>query len=98
MNMDLGKALKTLREKKGISLRRLAAQMNISPSTVSRWENGSRLPDDATIIRLSEILGADVSVPDRKRRQMNGAAEIVFVFSIGGAVVTLFIPKKESKQ
>ena len=29
---------------------------------------------------------------------MNGAAEIVFVFSAGGAVVTLFIPKKESKQ
>ncbi len=58
--MGFADNLKRLREKKGLSSSDLAAQMYVSRSTVSRWENGSRLPDVAMLSRLSEILGVDV--------------------------------------
>ena len=60
MRMGFADNLKRLREKKGLSSSDLAAQMYVSRSTVSRWENGSRLPDAAMLSRLSEILGVDV--------------------------------------
>lgn len=36
--------------------------MYVTRSTVARWENGTRLPDAATISRLSKVLGADVNM------------------------------------
>ena len=60
VRMGFADNLKRLREKKGLSSSDLAAQMYVSRSTVSRWENGSRLPDAAMLSRLSEILGVDV--------------------------------------
>ena len=60
MRMGFADNLKRLREKKGLTSSDLAAQMYVSRSTVSRWENGSRLPDAAMLSRLSEILGVDV--------------------------------------
>ena len=53
--------LKKLRRKKGLSQSDLAKQMYVTKSTVSRWENGNRLPDAAMIKRLSEVLGVDVN-------------------------------------
>ena len=52
--------LKKLRRKKGLSQSDIAKQMYVTKSTVSRWENGTRLPDAAMIKRLSEVLGVDV--------------------------------------
>ena len=62
VRMGFADNLKRLREKKGLSSSDLAAQMYVSRSTVSRWENGSRLPDAAMLSRLSEILGVDVNI------------------------------------
>ena len=53
--------LKYLREKKGLSQKQLGAKMYVSHSTIARWENGSRLPDAAMILRLSKFLGTDAN-------------------------------------
>lgn len=34
--------------------------MFVNSSTITRWENGSRLPDAAMITRLARVLGTDV--------------------------------------
>jgi Zn-dependent peptidase ImmA (M78 family)/transcriptional regulator with XRE-family HTH domain len=39
------------------SMLALAREMGISPSTISRWENGSSAPDAETLVRLSNRLG-----------------------------------------
>ena len=62
MGMYFADTLKKMREKKGLSVRDLAEQMYVSSPTVSRWENGKRLPDAAMISRLAEVLGVDVSL------------------------------------
>ena len=62
MNMIFADTLKKLRMEKGLSQQALAEKMFVTKSAVSRWENGSRLPDAAMMSRLAEILGADVNV------------------------------------
>lgn len=53
--------LRNLREKKGLSQKQLGSRMFVSHSTIARWENGTRLPDAAMILRLSHFLGVEAS-------------------------------------
>ena len=62
MNMLFADILKKLREKKGLSQNEIAKRIYVTRATISRWENGNRLPDAAMITRLSEVLGVDVNV------------------------------------
>ncbi|NCB53096.1 MAG: XRE family transcriptional regulator [Clostridia bacterium] len=53
--------LKQIRTDRGIKQRELANLLNTSCATVSRWESGVNEPrDDATLIKLSGILGVSV--------------------------------------
>ena len=61
MEMLFAEILKKLRTEKGLSQRDLAGQVFVTRSTVTRWENGNRLPDAAMISRLSKCLDVDVS-------------------------------------
>ena len=62
MNMLFADTMKKLREEKGLSQNEIAKRMYVTRATISRWENGYRLPDAAMITRLSEVLGVDVNV------------------------------------
>lgn len=62
MNMIFADTLKKMRMDKGLSQQALAEKMFVTNSAISRWENGSRLPDAAMMSRLSEVLGVDVNV------------------------------------
>ena len=61
MEMLFAEILKKLRTEKGLSQRDLAGQVFVTRSTVTRWENGNRLPDAAMISRLSKCLDVDVN-------------------------------------
>ena len=60
MNTLFANTLRKLRTEKGLSQNQLADQMIVNKSTISRWENGSRLPDAAMITRLSKVLEVDI--------------------------------------
>lgn len=49
--------LKKLRKEKQLTQEQLGKILNISTSTVSMYENGTREPDLQTLIRLSEFYG-----------------------------------------
>ena len=51
--------LRRLRTQKGLSQTQLGKRMFVDKSTVTRWENGSRLPDAVSIARLAEVLDVD---------------------------------------
>jgi len=53
--MTLGEHLKTLRENKGLALRQLAAMLELDQSTLSKYENGHRLPTKEQIIKIAKI-------------------------------------------
>ena len=62
MNMLFADTLKKLRSEKGLSRKDLEKRLYVTRSTISRWENGSRLPDALMLTRLAEALGVDVNV------------------------------------
>lgn len=53
-------ALRKLRTKKGLTQNQLADLMFVNRATVTKWENGTRLPDAAMITRLARALEVDV--------------------------------------
>lgn len=62
MSMLFAETLKKLRTEKGLSQRELAEKIYVDRTSVNRWENGSRMPDAAMILRLSEALGTNVDL------------------------------------
>ena len=60
MNILFAENLKRLREERGLSQKQLGNQVFVNHSTIARWENGTRLPDAAMILRLSKCLNVEV--------------------------------------
>ena len=56
------KTLKRLRAERGISAAELAEQLYVDRSTIYRWENGNRLPDNMMIARLAGTLDVDINI------------------------------------
>lgn len=61
MNTLFARTLRRLREEKGLSQKQLGQKLYVNHSTVARWENASRLPDAAMILRIAHCLGANVN-------------------------------------
>ena len=53
--------------------------MFVSHSTIARWENGSRLPDAAMILRLSEFLGVDTNTLFQLAAQSDENPNVIIV-------------------
>lgn len=56
-----GALLTSLRRAHGLSLRRVARQFGVSPSTLLRWERGEREPDQYYARRVESALGLPAS-------------------------------------
>lgn len=57
---ETGDKVRALRRKAGMSQRELSQRAQVSPSTVSRLESGETLPAVATLLRISQVLGAEL--------------------------------------
>ena len=55
--MELGKRIKNLRAKRGITQEALAGALGVTAQTVSKWENDINMPDITLLLKLAEILG-----------------------------------------
>ena len=79
MNTLFAETLKKLRTTKGLSQRQLGMQMFVNGSTITRWENGNRLPDAVMITRLARVLGTDVSTLLSAAAEGNESPVIIMV-------------------
>ena len=52
--------LRELRKRRGISQLKLAMDLNLNQNSVSRYENGSREADYATLIRLADYFHVSI--------------------------------------
>ena len=53
----IGKRIEMYRNQRGLSGQELADLMNVSRQTVYRWEQGDRMPDVLTFLKLARVLG-----------------------------------------
>lgn len=49
---------RAIRERAGVSQRRLARQLGISSQAVSFWEHGARMPRGALLVRYTDALAS----------------------------------------
>lgn len=58
--MELGKKIRQLRFKAGLTQEQLADQLGISAQSVSKWENNVAMPDITSLPLLAEIFGISI--------------------------------------
>ncbi|MER7009869.1 helix-turn-helix transcriptional regulator [Saccharopolyspora sp. NPDC000359] len=61
----LGAELRDAREKTGLGLRKLAAQLDVSHSVVVRWERGERVPSTESVAAVCAVLGLTTASRER---------------------------------
>ncbi len=55
----IGKKILKCREERSMTRDELSGLLGVTPQTVSRWENGKRIPDIITFLKLAQILAVD---------------------------------------
>lgn len=58
--MTFQEKLTALRKSRGMSQEQLAEELNVSRQSISRWEQGSAMPDAGNLLQLSKIFGVSV--------------------------------------
>ncbi len=79
MHRFFAETLKKIRNEKGLSQKELAEKIYVSRPTITRWENGNRLPDSAMMLRLSKILGIDVNTLLSAALESEDAPNVIMV-------------------
>lgn len=60
MKNRIGSSIAKYRKAKNMTQEALAAQLNISPQAVSKWENDTTLPDILTLAKIADITGTSI--------------------------------------
>lgn len=57
MNLSIGEKIKQLRKQNDVTQEKLAEYLNISYQAISKWENGTALPDITMVIPIANFFG-----------------------------------------
>lgn len=68
----IGSLLRELRKEKGLTQEQLAEQFGVSNRTVSRWENGSNMPDLSLLVEIADYYDVEIrEILDGERKSEN---------------------------
>lgn len=62
MNINLGKNIKFLRNKKNIDQQELADKLKVPRSTLACWENGIRTPNLEQVVKIAEFFDTNLDI------------------------------------
>ena len=62
MRETMGQIIRRLRKERNLTQEELAQQLNVTCQAVSRWENGTGMPDISQIVPLSNVFGVTTDV------------------------------------
>ena len=62
MKENIGQIIKRLRKERNLTQEELAEQLNISAPAVSKWENGTSMPDITQVVPLANLYGVPTDV------------------------------------
>ena len=95
---DIGKNIKGLRERRGMTQESLAEALFVTRQTVSNYETGKSRPDIDMLVRIAQVLDADMNhllyglPPEEERRRgymrlaiaLGGAAGLILLSELLG--------------
>lgn len=61
-NMEFSRKVKELREKKGLTMEKLANELGVRKSRVNMWENNGTVPRQDVLIQLAKYFGVSSDV------------------------------------
>ncbi|MBR5870616.1 MAG: helix-turn-helix transcriptional regulator [Clostridia bacterium] len=73
MNLNIGKNIKEMRNKRGLSQEKLAEYLKVSPQSISKWERCDGYPDILFLIPLADFFGVSLDTlmgRDAQNREM----------------------------
>ena len=75
----LSEKLYKLRKNSGLSQEQLAEQLNVSRQAISKWEQGTAVPESEKLISISNYFGVTVDylLKEDSEGKMNTTAEVV---------------------
>ena len=59
-DIGIGPKISAIRKERGISTAALAEEIGCTQQTVYRWENGARVPDVPTLMKIARVLGVNL--------------------------------------
>jgi transcriptional regulator with XRE-family HTH domain len=62
MSLEIGQTIKRLRKERNLTQEELAEQLNVTAQAVSKWENGTGMPDILQIVPLASVFGTSTDV------------------------------------
>lgn len=74
--MTLGETIIRLRKEQGLSQEELAAALEVSRQSVSKWENDSSVPELEKLVKLSELFGVTLDELVKGERPAPAGAEV----------------------
>lgn len=74
--MVLGEKLKRLRKSRGLSQEQLAAELNVSRQSISKWELGESKPEIENLIALSEFFNVSIDELLKMNKECTSTSEV----------------------
>ena len=62
MKENMGQIIKRLRKEQNLTQEEFAEQLNISAQAISKWENGTSMPDISQVVPLANLFGVPTDV------------------------------------
>ncbi len=62
MTQTIGQIIRRLRKERNFTQEELAEQLNVSAQAVSKWENGTSLPDISQVVPIAKVFGVSTDV------------------------------------
>lgn len=62
MSYSMGQIIKRLRKERNFTQEELAEQLNVSPQAVSKWENGTSMPDISQVLPIANVFGVSTDL------------------------------------
>jgi len=96
---DIGKNIRDLRERAGLTQEAMAEKLFVTRQTVSNYETGKTRPDLDMLVKIAEILGTDANtvlyglpVPPDRQRALKHLTETGQLIRTGKGCYTLRSP------
>lgn len=93
---NIGERLLRLRKEKGLTQEEVGARLSLSPQSVSKWENGTSLPEIDTLGKLADLYGVSTDYllgrDDAKERRSCSPTIVIHVEEGGKEEVNITLP------
>ena len=99
---NIGERLLRLRKEKGLTQEEVGARLSLSPQSVSKWENGTSLPEIDTLGKLADLYGVSTDYllgrDDAKERRSSSPTIVIHVEEGGKEEVNISLPYSLAKM